>query len=185
MAFLAPILGTLASGAALGATGLTTALSIGSTVIGGIGQMQAGNYQSAILQRQAEAERRNAERVSFTGQLNQQEQDAAATAQMGAETAAMSASGFTLNSASFSRRAALTKILSRRDALRIRNDADVQAQNLTANASTLEANAAAAKPGLMDWIGLGLNVGSDLLTGASMVNRNKAQQIRRDSVGVN
>ena len=184
MAILAPVLGTLAGGAALGGTALSTALSVGGTVIGGIGKMQAGNYQSAILSRQAEAERRNAERVQFAGQITQQEQDVAAAAQIGAETAQMAGSGFALNSASFARRAALTKILARRDALRIRNDADVQAQNLKANAATLDANAASAKANWTDWLSMGLNAGSDLITGASMVNRNKAQQIRRDTVGV-
>lgn len=182
MTVLAPVLSTLAAGGA--AATLTTGLAIGSTVLGAAAQAQAGSYQAAVLQRQAAAETRNADRVVFAGQQSQADQDAAAAAQLGSETARQAASGFRLDSASFMRRNEINKFLARRDAQRIRYDSDVQAQNLRANAATLQANATAARPSFMDLLSTGLGIGSDLITGASLVNRNKAAQIRRDSVGV-
>lgn len=187
MAPIVPILGLLAGGVGTAATvgvGLSTALSLGSTVLGGIASIKAGQFQSAVLRRQSASEKLNAERVVYSGQINQQEQDAAANAQMGQETAQQAASGFSLNSSSFAQRANLLRVLTRRDSLRIRNDADIQAQGLNANAATLAANAQQAKPGFMDYLQIGLGVGSDLITGATMINRNQANLVRRDSVGV-
>ena len=143
MAFIAPLL------ASVGPT-LITGLSAVGTVVSAIGQAKAGNYQAALLERQAERER-------YTAQVQAQDQGLEAGQQIGAEVASQGASGFTLSSGSFARRRAVLDTLARRDSLRIVADGEAAALNAEADASQARS---AARNSLLSGV---LGVGSDLI----------------------
>lgn len=179
MAFAAPLLTTLGAGSLAG--GLATA----GTIVGGASAFLQGQYQAGVLRNQATVARQNAQRAVFAGQITQQDQDQAAAQAIGQEVAAQGASGLSLSSGSFARRRESMKILARRDALRIRNDADVKAQNFNAEAATNEAEARQSSLGsFLSLGGMALGIKADLINAAGLISSTKTAQIRRDTLGV-
>ena len=97
-------------------------------------------------------------------------------AQLSQEKARQAASGFSVGSTSFGRRNRMLKILARRDALRIRNDADREALSLENAAAARRAEAAqsrrAAKFSLLEGA---FGIGDTLITGAALRKRQQAR----------
>jgi hypothetical protein len=179
MAFAAPLLASLGAGSVVG--GLATAGSL----IGGVSSFLSGQYQAGVLRNQAAVADQNAARAIFAGQITQQDQDISARQAIDQDIAAQAASGLTLSSGTFARRRDSLRILARRDALRTRNDAEVQAQGLKAGASAARAEARQTSFGsFLSLIETGFNVKADLINSAGLVASSKAAQIRRDTLGV-
>lgn len=177
MSFLAPL-----TGAAAGAGGLGTILQLSGTIMGALGSMQAANYQSALAERQAAMMEQQANDVRQAGQVNQQERDVEAAAIIGRERGRQAGSGFEGGSTSFRRRNRSASILARRDALRIRQDAEREAIGLENQAQGARATASnykrAGRFSLLEGVFGGA---TDLVNGATFVNRRRAMQINRDA----
>lgn len=110
MAFAAPLfLGAAAAGgtAALGASA-ATALSIGGTVLAGVGQMQSASLQSQIARNNQRAAMANAEAASIAAQQKQVRSDYEYAALLGQQEAAQGASGLDILGATQLRTRALT-----------------------------------------------------------------------------
>jgi hypothetical protein len=174
--FLAPLAGAIGTGAAgLGAASTLSLIGTGVSTVTNFAQAQ---YQGAIAQRQAALLDEQADHVSQRGQIDQQETDFAALQQMGVEQGRMAASGFSTNSTSFTRRSAITKILARRDALRVREDAERESLSLRNAAEAKRAEAAAAKRSALFSLFEGaMGMGSDLIGSATLVNRRKIAEL--------
>lgn len=180
MAFLAPV-----AGAVGGMGGIGTALSVVGTVASMMGAQQASAYQAAIAERQAVMLESQARDVRQTGQVNQQERDMEARSIIEQERGRQAGSGFSTNSTSFGRRNRAAQVLARRDALRVRQDADREATSLQNQAAgqTAQANLyrSAGQNSMLEGL---FGVATDLVNGATFVNDQTAIQINRDARGV-
>lgn len=191
MAFLAalPVIGSLiggagaatagaaATGAAAAAgigSGLTTALTIGSTALGVVGslasasaQQSAANYQARIGMMNAQIAEDNARRATDRSQYEAMEQDTLTMAQLGEQVAAQSASGLSLGGRSqmLTRKSAIE--LGRKDALKVREAGQREAENFRIQAANETANASANKAkGSNAMLAGYLNAGTSLISGA-------------------
>ena len=155
-------------------------LAITSTLISTVGGLAMGSYQNRVAQNEAILAQQAAQDAREAGQIQQQEQDFAALQQMSAEEGRMAASGFSLNSQAFSRRRQLNKILARRDALRIRTEAERTGQSFDNRAAAAKAEGKAARFGNFLTVAQGgLEIGDTLISSATRVNRKKAEEINR------
>jgi len=179
MAFLAPAAGVTA-GASGGLSMIGSILSGVGTLVGAMGQMQMANYQAAIAERNAQIATENAKTQRQVGQIDQQEQDFEAAALIAEERAKQAGSGFAGSSTSFQRRNTALKALARRDALRIRDDADRKAVSFENDAqgelASAQMSRSAGRSALFQGV---LGFGTSLISGASSVNRIRANQISR------
>ena len=191
MGFVAPLLASVGTAVTAGGT-LSTLLTVGSTVAGLAAsrantraQQQAANFQASVAQRNAQMLQNNAADTRQAGQINQQERDMESAAILAEDQTRMAGSGFELNSTTFNRRTRAGRILARRDALRIRQDADRDAVSMENQADGEQVTAQSAKRAGRNALVAGLfDVGSGLIDGATMVNRNRALRINREARGV-
>ena len=184
MGQIAPLLATIGTAtASIG--GISTLLSIGGTIAGVVAQRRAANFQASVAQRNAQMLQDNAADTRQAGQINQQERDMESASILAEDQTRMAGSGFELNSTTFNRRTRAGRILARRDALRIRQDADREAVSMENQADGERATAQSAKRAGRNALVAGLfDVGSGLIDGATMVNQRKALQINRQARGV-
>lgn len=182
MGFLAPVAGAVAGG---GLSTLSTLVSVVGTVAGAMGQMQMANYQAAVAERNAQVAQDNAKLQRQVGQSDQQEQDFEAAALLAETKTQQAGSGFSLSSTSFQRRNQTLRMLARRDALRVRDDAERKAISFENEAQgeveSAQMSRQAGRNALFQGI---IGVGSDLISGASLVNRKRASQITRQASSV-
>jgi len=164
---------------------LLTAASLASTAVGTVAKFQQNKFQQKMLEQQAKVAEENAARERFAGQIDQQERDFVALQEMDARVARQAASGLSLQSSSFRRRRRTDRVLARKDALRIRNEAEVRATNFENQAASRRAEAdmagSAATFSLFEGV---LGAGQDLITGAEFVNRQTARKTRRDGLEI-
>jgi len=184
MAFVAPLVASIGTATA-GIGGLSTLLSVGGTVAGVVAERRAANFQASVAARNAQMLENNAADTREAGQINQQERDLESAAILAEDQTRMAGSGFALNSTSFNRRSRAGRILARRDALRIRQDADRDAISLENQADGERATGQSAKRAGRNALVAGLfDVGSGLIDGATKVNERKALRINRQARGV-
>ena len=185
MTALAPI------GAALGAVGgsaplvgAATAIGAAGAVVNTISTIQAGRTQAAILQRQAQLDRENAERVRQAAAVQAQDQDLEAAAIIGNEIATAGASGFELSSGSLRRRERSLRVLATRDRLRTIHDGEIQAQGLEEGADITSIRASAARPSFLTVATGGLEIGESLISGANLASSLNARRVQRTARSV-
>ena len=167
-------LGPLLSG--LG--GLSTALSVGSAVVGTIGAVQQSNYQSQVATNNAAIAEDNAQRSIFESQVDAQEQDFGASAELGQLLAQQSGSGLSLGSGSFAARRAGQEQLAAKDRGFIRNQGEVQATRFRQQGADFTAESAMAKAaGRNALISGAFDIGTSMVSGAARVNAAKARSI--------
>jgi len=178
MAFLAPLAGTLAGAAA----NVAPLLSAGGSILGTVSTISGLNYQAAISEREAAFAERERLYAQEKGQINQQEADLAAKAEIAAMENKQAASGFEVGSGSFEQRRRVASILAKRDALRIRQDADREAEQLAEVAQAKRSEASMARRSrLFAGVGGVFDFGTSLINGAELANKLKASAIRRDA----
>jgi hypothetical protein len=184
MAFLAPVAGAV-GGASGGISMLGSVLSGVGTLIGAMGSMQMANYQAAVAERNAQIADENAKTQRQIGQIDQQEQDFEAAMVLSQERAKQAGSGFQLNSTAFQRRNTTLRMLARRDALRVRDDAERKAVAFENEAQgELESARMSKMAGRNSMLQGVLSFGTSLISGASQVNRIRANQISRGARAV-
>jgi hypothetical protein len=164
-----------------GAAGLASTVGTISTVIGGIGALSQMGYQKQVAENAAQVADANAKRASFSGQVNAQDADLAAASVLADLTDRQASSGFAVSSPSFARTRSLNRVLARRDSLRIANDAQIEAQNYSAQAATTRAEAKTLSSPL-NVLGVVADTGASLISGAAMVKKDKAAQLNRTRV---
>lgn len=146
----------LAPAAAVGAGGLSSGLSLATTLIGGVvsavGAMQQGQaaaqaheYQAAIAERNAENERENAKRARDAAAIEQQQADLETSQLLGAQLAAQSVSGVDIGRGSPLGARKAARVIGRRDALNIRHAGEIEAFNSEVDATGFDMNAAASR----------------------------------------
>lgn len=181
MAMLAPA----AAGIGSGLSSVSTLLGVASSIAGFASNQSMANYQAGIATRNAQVMEENARQERMAGQIDQQEQDLEAAAIMAREKQQQGASGFETSSTGFNRRNAMLRILARRDASRIRDDADRRATSMENDAQGERETAANYKRAGKNALFAGLlNIGGDLLGGATLVNQKRANQITRNARNV-
>lgn len=176
MAFLAPVGAALASGtAAIGGASTLTALATGVSVIGGLAQAR---FQGQVADNQAQLLEQQATQARQRGEIEQQETDFAALAEISRNQARRAGSGFELGSTSFNRARRVETLLARRDALRVRDNAEREALSLQSGAATAKAESQGAKrAGLFNAVGGAFTFGSDLIGSATLANKKKTAQL--------
>ena len=178
MSFVAPI------GAAItkGGLSLGSILGLGGAAVGAVAETRANRFRSSIAMRNAELLRQNAEDTRQAGQANQQERDMEAAAIMSDIVARNARSGFSVSSTSFVRRNRAAQVLARRDALRIRADADREAVSLENQAEGEVVTAQNFRRAGRNSILSGLfDFTTGLVDGASLVNRRTALRLNRQA----
>lgn len=140
---------------------LVTALTIGSTVVGAAGQIQAGNAQAAASRYNAQVAEMNAKMADRAardaierGQIEEQNKRREIAAIQGRQQAAMAANGVDLTFGSPLDTLVDTAVLGEIDALTIRRNAareaydyEVQGVNYRADATLARMNASSATSG--------------------------------------
>lgn len=140
---------------------LMTGLTIASTVIGGVGQIQQGNAQAAAMRYNAQVAEMNATLADRRakdalerGKVEEQQQRLRAAQLMGKQRAAMAANGVDLSFGSPLDNLVDTAELAELDALTIRRNAaneaydfETQGVNYRADANLSRMNASAARTG--------------------------------------
>jgi hypothetical protein len=186
MGFIAPVAGALAGG------GLSTALTLVGAVVSGIGarrqanaQAEMAQYQAAIAERNAQIAANNAETQRDVGAIDQQEMDFQAAAIIADEKNRQAASGFSLNSTAYRRRDAALRTLARRDALRVREDAERKAISLENEQQGELSSARASRAAARNYRSQGrFAFASSLISGATQVANIRADQITRSAGAV-
>lgn len=95
MAFVAPLLAAAAVGGGAAAAGASaaTALTIGTTVLGGLGAMQSANYQAAVARNNYQTSLQNAQAASTASQTEAMRSDLQYAELYGQQEAIQGASG--------------------------------------------------------------------------------------------
>ena len=128
--------------------------AIGSIASGALGFASA-MYQQEVADMNASIAEDNARRAIERGQIAQQEQDDQTRALLGSQEASQGASGLSLNSPTAQRTRSTARMLGRKDALNVRQDAEIQAYNYKVEAAN---QSAAGKMAMLTGVG-------NLLTG--------------------
>lgn len=171
----------LATGSAL--TKVATAASLGASAFSFYQGNRTSRYNEAILRNNAAVEDANAERAAYLGQLNQQDQDYAALAELGQISSIDATRG--IAGPSLALRRERLKGLARQDAERLRQDANLDAQNKRQRAQDLQFEAGQEKSSRGPAaIGLLFSGAQTLLGAAETINTRKANTIRREAQGV-
>lgn len=173
---------TAVSGALTAAGVSSTALSLTGTVVSTIGTLAGLSYQARVAKNQAIANDQAAEDAIQRGQIEQQEQDFAAAEQLGQQTAQLATSGFDVTAGSLGQRRSYTRLLARRDALRIRNNAEREAVGFRNQAQNNRDEAAGfGTQQIFTAFEGAAEAGGSLIGEATMVNRRKARTLRRSA----
>jgi hypothetical protein len=139
-----------------------------------------------LASRQAKLEEQNAALVKQSGQQQAMDQDFAAADIMAEELATMAGRGFNVNSTSYQRRRNNQSVLARRDRLRTINDANNQAASSRNRAQTARLEGAQARQaGRNARTETVLNIGSSLISGASLAGDLAARRLQNQSRTVN
>ena len=154
----------------------TAASAIGG-VVSTISQMQAASYQAAVAERNAQLMDQNARTEIQRAQSETVDEAEAARAQIGQLVAAQSASGISMQTGSPLIRRRGAERLAQRDAVRIRSDANVQAENMMRQGADYRAEASMARSrrGATMLSGV-LDVGSSIVGGARQIRGMRAQR---------
>jgi len=190
MGFLAPaagaaagggsMLGTIANVVGIGATIASTVVGMQAAQAQAQAQYQMAMYQAKVAENNAIVAQDNAKQQRQVGAIDQQEQDFEALAVLAEERAKQGASGFTLNSTAFQRRNATLRMLARRDALRIRDDAERKAIAFENQASGELASARMSEMEADNALTAGkYNSLSTLIGGASMISNQFSSMLSR------
>lgn len=168
---------------AIGAIGLAQiaqVVSVGSAVIGTIGQMQAASYQASVAARNQEIAEENARRASNDAQLEQIDASQDAAREIGALIAEQSASGISLSSGSSLLRRRDLQEYAQRDSQRIREQGNVNIRNFKQQAADFASEREVAKASRSNaFTGGLLNIGSSYIGGATAVRKAKAAKVTR------
>lgn len=152
-----------------------TAFAVGSKIVGGLADFNASRYRAAVADRNAKFAEANAVSATQRSQVEQMEQDQVASVLMGEQQAVQGASGLSIGSRSFALTRKGTGDLARRDALRIRQQGDLEARNYRQEGADYSAGAKLERQGaIMGLIGTGFDVGATLVSGASKTGKTKA-----------
>lgn len=166
-------------GAAATASGVgTLAATLGT--VGTIYSTIYGMKQAKVAEQTANE---NAQRASFTGQVSAQDADFEAAAAIANEQESRAFSGFAATSGSFLRADRRNRILARRDAERIRQDADLEASQYKAKAAEARSERRGMlMQGMFDTLSGVMDMKTSLISDSTLVNTRKAQAVNR--VGV-
>lgn len=177
MAFLAPIGAAIAKGVT--AIGGASTLSTIATGVGMAGSFVASQYQAGVARNQADLLTQQAEQARERGQINQQETDFEAFNIMGQNQTRRAGSGFSTSSTSFNASRRMERMLARRDAYRIRDDAQRESLSLLNQAAAKKSEAKALNFGsFLDLAGGGFELGGDLISSATLVNKKKTSSLK-------
>lgn len=169
MAFIPPLLATL--GSALGgitASGIGTALTVGSGILGTVSAVGAANYQAQVAKNNASIAAVNAAKASDQSQVQQQQNDTQTAALVGEQEALQGGSG--LSGPSQLRTRITANKLGAQDSLNIRTAGDSNIQQYAQQSEDFKAQAAAARAQATgSLIGGILGIGSSLIGGAKSV----------------
>ncbi|NJL70346.1 MAG: hypothetical protein HC888_01450 [Candidatus Competibacteraceae bacterium] len=173
--------GLLGLGGAAGAAG-ATASGVGAltATLGTVGTIYSTIYGMKQAKVAEQVANENSSRASFAGQVSAQDADIEAAAAIAAEQEARSFSGFSGSSGTFARNDRRSRILARRDAERIRQDADLSSSQFKAQAA--EARSERRNIGLkgfFDTIGGFVDMKTSLISDASLVNQRTARNINK------
>lgn len=156
----------------------STATSLIGTAFSTIGQRNAASAQAAIAQQNAKIAEENARRARFRSQVEAQDQDFSAAAQLGELAAAQSASGLSFGSRSFLQRRKSARELARKDALNIRQAGELEAFGFEIERRDALFERSQAKAAKSNALTSGLLEGAvTLIGGFSKVNKIKAGRI--------
>lgn len=176
----------IALGLGTSLTGLSTAVTIAGTLMSGIGAFQSSQYQAAVLERQAEIDKRNADMAIERGQVRAQEADIDAMFAMGAEKARQGASGFSTNSPSFVQRRRRNRATADLNRRRLVEDSQIESMNFRDSAATNRIEAQGARSaGRNALFGTAFQIGTDLISGAQLTRETKARRLNRQALGIN
>lgn len=155
------------------------AVSAVSTVVGTIGSMNAASYQSAVAARNADIMERNATRAIEDAQREQQDYGEEARGQIGSLVASLSASGASLAGGSGSERIAGGRGLLRRDASRIREAGNLEAEGFQQAAQDARTESQMARQrSRFALFGGVLEGGSSFLSNTSRIQRARSALIQ-------
>lgn len=122
----------------------------------------------------------NAQRASFTGQVTAQDADFDAAAAIAAEQEGRAFSGFASTSGSFQRMDRRNRILARRDAERIRQDASMESSQYKSQAAEARSERKGLLfQGIFDTLGGALDMKTSMISDASLTNTRTARGINR------
>lgn len=139
------------------------ALAAGATLVKGVGDFTAGQYQSKVASMNADVAKQNAKRALQRSDVEAVENDRLTAELLGEQEAVQGASGLSLTGRSFAANRMRTRILGRRDTLNIRQGGEVEAYNYKVQRSNFKAQAKSAKIGsYFDLAGSVLSAGSIL-----------------------
>jgi hypothetical protein len=148
--------------------------SAGGTIMGGMAQKNASDYQAQVARMNAQIAQENANRAIERSQIEQQDQDRLTQAQIGTQEALQGASGLSLSGGSqiLTRKGAAE--LGRRDALNVRQAGEMEAYTYKTQAVNQEAGARLAKAqGSSALLGSWISAGGSLLSSASKFKKSE------------
>lgn len=163
-----------------GATATASGVGALASTLGVVGSVYSTIYGMKQAKVAAQVADENASRASFAGQVAAQDADMEAAAAIAAEQEARAFSGFTTTSGTFERATRRNRILARRDAERIRQDANLQSSQFKAQASEARAERRGlALKGFFDAIGGAVDMRTSLISDSSLVNQRTARNINK------
>ena len=155
------------------------ALSVAGTAFGAYSQYQAGQYQAAVAQANADLAARQAMEERHAADLDMQDKDLAAKAEIAELVSQMNASGLTSTTGTMLMRRQGAFGLAARDRERLGQKRDTQFENTKRQQQMFLAESREAKRGArMSLLSGFLDVGSSALSSATMVNNYKRSRIR-------
>ena len=146
-------------------------LGAGGSIISGIAANNAGKYQQAIAMQNAQIAEENSRRAIERGQVEQQDQDMQTRAELATQEAMQAGSGLNISGGSqmLTRKSAAE--LGRRDALNVRQKAEIDSYNFKTQAASAVAEGRMARAKGRNALTAGyINAGSSLINTASYVS---------------
>lgn len=168
----------------VGGAGAATAGGVGTlaATLGTAGTIYSTLYSMKLAKVQEQTALENSKRASFAGQVSAQDADIEAAAAIAAEQEGRAFSGFASTSGSFQRADRRNRVMARRDATRIVQDAQLESSRYKAEAA--EARAERRNIGLQgffDTLGGAIEMKSSLIADSSLVSARKTRAINRVS----
>lgn len=139
------------------------ALAAGGTLLGGVGDLTQGLYQSKVAAANAKIAKENSNRTLERTDIMAAENDRLTAELLGTQEATQGASGLSITGKSAAAVRSRTRILGRRDTLNIQQGGQLDAYNDRLKAKNLKAESKAIK------IQSALNFGGDILNSASSI----------------
>jgi hypothetical protein len=155
---------------------IAPAVTAASGVIGTVASFSAAKRQQQELEFQAQQDEENAKRAIAAAQTQAQDRDLNNLVQLDAFQVQQAGSGLRLDSVSSRRRRNLNRVLARRDSLRIIDDGEVQANNLTNRGQTARENSKQVNPFITGLIS-GLSATSSVISASSSIDPKTRQNI--------